>query len=225
MPGPPTWTMSPENASRIGRDVGEGRRIPADHERQHAVARAGGAAGQRRIEVARPGRGDPAVLAPLHLRDRWSSSPPPSGPGRGSPACASITSITSGELGTQTKITSDASATAARRAGVLRPECHGGVDRAPAARGHGHVVPGLHEVAGHRQPHGAETDESNSHGVPPGTDDRRDVTRTAGATRPYRPGARPPWRPSVPDHPVRPGDRERRPGPPGRDHRATPLRP
>jgi hypothetical protein len=52
---------------------------------------------------------------------------------------------------------------AAGRSTVAGAPGHGGLDRAPASRGHGDVVAGFDQVPGHRETHGTQADESDAH--------------------------------------------------------------
>ena len=130
---------APAMGSSAGRARSRRRRVAADHQRERALLGADRAAGQRCVEIAGAGGGDPLVLGPFDVGvdgravdDQLVRSERPG-------SRASSTSTTSGELGTHRMTTSLAAATPAGSPPSIAPSADGGVDRAAAAGGHGHL--------------------------------------------------------------------------------------
>ena len=148
---------------RLG--LGQHDGVAAHHERERSLLRPRRAARQGCVEVARAGGGHPRVLSPFHLGvDGRTVDHGPVGSERGQHGVDHLDHL--GRVGDAQDhdlggLRHGAGRTAIR--GALR---HRGVDRAPAARGDGHVVARRHQVARHGQAHGAQPNESDAHACP-----------------------------------------------------------
>ena len=208
MPGPPTWTISPAKGSRAGRDRCQGGLVAPDHQGEGALLGPGRAARQRGVEEAGAGGRHPLVLGPGHLGvDGGAVDHHLARAERGQHGVDHL-----GHLGRAGHAQDDDLAGLGHpggRAAVDRAEGHRLLDRAPAARGHRHLVAGLDQVPGHGQPHGPEPDEAELHGDPPPVS-----PANCGSHGRWPTGARRPWPRfggGPPDRPAGRGGRRPRP--------------
>ena len=157
-----------ESRHRLERGRTESRVAASPPTMTVSVPRCGadGTARKRPVEISGAGGSDPPVLLALDIGvDRRGVDDDLARSERRKQS--STTLVTSGELGTHMKMTSDSRATPAGVPASVAPSCDCCVDRWPAPGGDGHVVAGRQEVAGHGEPHGPEPDESELHRVRP----------------------------------------------------------